>query len=343
MHWITRSQQHTVRQLQAVIRDPEWFGKKRVKILRQVRGGVCMLLTGAVLTDHHDDRIHTQLRIIPGVLTSLPNNENKYLLFNTVEVERLVCCYTMPWGMALRRCVNHHMRTPNTPPQFHWFGIVGMKAQPYELLLLENGVVSKYPVVVCCCCFWGGNCIHCVACVCSGVHTHYTPLHTPRHTPRHTPLHTPLHTSPCTDEAMAQGCSDKTMGECCVYAHATRTHHTCGNSCLCTSMYQHCIPIPCTSDYTYPHTNIHPLTHTHAETHPLTNTHPHKQTEGEEESPGWKKGGFARHVRKGVHVEATWDALPRKRGFLADISGMDTFQRIWVKDLPMPPNVRCCC
>lgn len=83
-----------------------------------------------------------QLRVIPGVLTCLPNNETKCLLLNTVEVERLV------------RTGHQHPETHNAmhihPPlaQFHWFGIIGMSAQPYELLLLENGAVHKYPVVV---------------------------------------------------------------------------------------------------------------------------------------------------------------------------------------------------
>lgn len=62
--------------------------------------------------------------------------------------------------------------------------------------------------------------------------------------------------------------------------------------------------------------------------------------DGEEDSPGWKKGGYINVVRHVVNVETTWDALPRHRGMVVDVSDMNTHDRIWIKDLPLPSGVR---
>lgn len=194
----------------------------------------------------------SQIRIMPGVLSSLPGNVTKPILLNYLEVERLVCC----WAVDI--IVPH----PNV--QYHWFGIFGMLAQPYELLLLEDdGVVRNYPVVV--------------------------------SVAIQRPSHHPLSPTPA---QMKQWHRDAVTKQ---FENVVLMHMPPGRKTI--------VPMPVFVD-------------------------------GEEDSPGWKKGGYINVVRHVVHVETTWDALPRHRGMVLDVSDMDTHDRIWIKDLPLPKGVR---
>lgn len=184
---------------------------------------------------------------MPGMLASLPGNVTKPILLNYLEVERLVRVCQPP-------------RSNTMPSQYHWFGILGMRAQPYELLLLEDdGVVRKYPVVVRAC----SSCLQPTL-------------------PR---------------SKMKQWHRDAVTKR---WENVILMHMPPGRKTV--------VPLPIFVD-------------------------------GEEDSPGWKKGGYINVVRPVVHVESTWDALPRHRGMVVDVSEMNSFDRIWIKDLPLPKEV----
>lgn len=101
----------TVRQLQGIMRDPSTFGKKSTKLLRQVCGLTRPKTTCLILA---------QIRVMPGVLASLPGNVTKPILLNYLEVERLVrpSYHNMPeyatntystTGLASLACSRSHM------------------------------------------------------------------------------------------------------------------------------------------------------------------------------------------------------------------------------------------